>query len=47
MILQQKDWELISPSAVYGNEMVNSMAINEQFLFLGTRSGLSRINIKS
>ena len=27
--------------------MVNSMAINEQFLFLGTRSGLSRINIKT
>ena len=42
-----KKWNLISSSAVYGNEIVYSMAINEKFLFLGTRNGLCRINIKT
>ena len=42
-----KEWELVSSSAVYGGEIVNSMAVGDQFLFLGTRSGLYRINIKT
>jgi len=39
-----KEWELISPSVVYGSEMIYSMAVNDKYLFLGTRKGLSRIN---
>ena len=42
-----KEWKLISSSVVYENELVYSMAINEKFLFLGTRNGLCRINIKT
>ena len=40
----QNEWELISPSVVYGAETVYSMTVNDKFLFLGTRNGLSRIN---
>ena len=39
----QNEWELISPSVVYGAETVYSYD-NDKFLFLGTRNGLSRIN---
>ena len=42
-----KEWKLISSSAVYEGEIVYSMAINEKFLFIGTRNGLCRINIKT
>ena len=42
-----KEWKLISSSVVYEDELVYSMAINEKFLFLGTRNGLCRINIKT
>jgi len=40
----QNEWELISPSVVYGAETVYSMTVNDKFLFLGTRNGFSRIN---
>jgi len=39
-----KEWDLILSSVVYGNKMVYSMSVNDNFLFLGTREGLSRIN---
>ncbi len=42
-----KEWELIIPSVVYGSEMIYSMAINDKYLFLGTRKGLSRVNKRS
>ena len=41
---QSKDWELVSSSAIYDNNMIYSMSINDNYLFLGTRDGLSRIN---
>mgnify|MGYP001283345992 CR=1 FL=1 len=42
-----KEWRLISSSALYRDEIVYSMAINEKFIFLGTTNGLYRINIKT
>ena len=42
-----EEWKLISSSVVYGGEIVYSMAINENYLFLGTSNGLCRINIKT
>jgi len=41
---QLKEWELVSSSVVYNNKMIYSMAVNDNYLFLGTREGLSRIN---
>ena len=41
---QLKEWELISSSVVYDNKMIYSMSVNDNYLFLGTRDGLSRIN---
>ena len=42
--IKLKEWDLISSSVAYGSEMIHSMAINDNYLFLGTRKGLSRIN---
>ena len=42
-----EEWTLISSSVVYGGEIIYSMAINENYLFLGTRNGLYRINIRT
>jgi len=42
--IKLKEWDLISSSVTYGSEMIHSMAINDNYLFLGTRKGLSRIN---
>ena len=39
-----KQWELVSSSVLYNHNMINSMSINENYLFLGTTKGLSRIN---
>ena len=44
---QSKEWELVSSSVVYDNKMIYSMSINDNYLFLGTREGLSRINKKT
>ena len=44
---QSKEWELVSSSVVYDNKMIYSMSINDNYLFLGTRKGLSRINKKT
>ena len=41
---QSKEWELVSSSVVYDNKMIYSMSVNDNYLFLGTREGLSRIN---
>ena len=45
--IQHKEWELVSNKGVYDNDMVYSMANNENFLFLGTERGLYRIDKKS
>ena len=45
--IQSKEWELVSSSVVYDNKMIYSMSVNENYLFLGTREGLSRINKKT
>ena len=42
--IQSKEWELVSSSVVYDNKMIYSMSVNDNYLFLGTREGLSRIN---
>ena len=44
---QSKEWNLVSSSVVYDNKMIYSMSINDNYLFLGTREGLSRINKKT
>ena len=44
---QSKEWELVSSSVVYDNKMIYSMSINDNYLFLGSREGLSRINKKT
>ena len=41
---QLKEWELISSSVIYDNKMIYSMSVNDNYLFLGTSDGLSRIN---
>ena len=45
--IQSKEWELVSSSVVYDNKMIYSMSVNDNYLFLGTREGLSRINKKT
>ena len=42
-----KEWELVLSSVVYDNKMIYSMSVNDNFLFLGTKEGLSRINKKT
>jgi len=42
--IKLREWDLILSSVVYGNEMVYCIAINDKYLFLGTRRGFSRIN---
>ncbi len=42
--IESKKWKLILSSAVYGNKMIYSMLVNDNFLFLGTSEGLSRVN---
>jgi len=41
---QLSEWELVSSSVIYDNKMIYSMSVNDNYLFLGTRDGLSRIN---
>jgi len=43
----RNEWDLIFPKAIYQNKIVHSLAVNNRFLFLGTESGLIRIEIKT
>ena len=45
--LKEKEWTVIARQSQYDNNIVYSMAINDKFIFLGTREGLTRINKRS
>ena len=42
--IEEKEWDLLFTSAVYQSKTIYSMAVNDQHIFLGTDSGLMRIN---
>ena len=42
--IEEKEWDLLFTSAVYQSKTIYSMAVNDQHIFLGTDSGLMRID---
>ena len=42
--LDEKEWNIVCNPALYQNKIIYSLAANDKYLFLGTDSGLLRIN---
>ncbi len=42
--LDEKEWKIVCNPALYQNKIIYSLAANDKYLFLGTDSGLLRIN---
>jgi len=43
----EREWNLLFPSAIYHAKTIYSMAVNNNHIFIGTDSGLSRIHKKT
>ena len=43
MIIMKKHGNLLCPSGIYNHENISSLAINKKYIFLGTNSGLLRL----
>ncbi|MFL2998283.1 MAG: hypothetical protein ACJZ1Q_06035 [Candidatus Neomarinimicrobiota bacterium] len=41
---ENKTWEFLFPSTIYENNKINSIAVNNRYLFLGSNNGLFRID---
>ena len=41
---ENKTWEFLFPSTMYENNKINSIAVNNRYLFLGSNNGLFRID---
>ena len=43
----EETWDLLCPPGIYNHEYISSLAINKKYIFLGTNSGLLRIEKKT
>jgi ligand-binding sensor domain-containing protein len=43
----EETWDLLCPPGIYNHEYISSLAINKKYIFLGTNSGLLRLEKKT